>query len=74
MLQIIITASHWTPRIKKIASVLMDNPYICISSFVEAAIFKSVHPKVYIINSKQKDKKILGKVQLFKTLCETSST
>ncbi|CAK9822064.1 Putative ATP-dependent RNA helicase TDRD12 [Anthophora retusa] len=62
--QIIITATHWTPHLKKISSVLMNNPYICITSYIEAAIFKSVQPKVYIINSKKKDEKILD------VLCE----
>ncbi|XP_017788533.1 PREDICTED: putative ATP-dependent RNA helicase TDRD12 [Habropoda laboriosa] len=57
--QIIITATHWTPHLRKIASVLMNNPYVCIASYIEAAVFRSVQPKVYIINSKKKDEKIL---------------
>lgn len=61
MLQIIITAAHWTPQLKKIASIFMDNPCICIASFLEAAIFKSVHINIYVINSKKKNEKLLGK-------------
>lgn len=59
MLQIIITATHWTPQLKKVAFILMDNPYICIASFLEAAIFKSVHINIYVINSKKKNEKLL---------------
>ncbi|XP_076222302.1 putative ATP-dependent RNA helicase TDRD12 isoform X2 [Nomia melanderi] len=58
-LQIIITAKHWTPQLKKMAAVLMDCPYMCIASFIEATIFKSVYPKMYIVNSKTKDRKLL---------------
>lgn len=58
-LQIVVTAKHWTQRLKRIACILMDNPFICVASFIEAAIFKSVLPKMYIMNSKSKDKKIL---------------
>lgn len=61
MLQIIITATHWTSQLKKVAFILMDNPYICIASFLEAAIFKSVHINIYVINSKKKNEKLLGK-------------
>ncbi|CAK9807417.1 Putative ATP-dependent RNA helicase TDRD12 [Anthophora plagiata] len=57
--QIIITATHWTPHLRRITSVLLNNPYICITSYIEAAIFKSIQPKVYIINSKRKDEKLL---------------
>ncbi|XP_076635891.1 putative ATP-dependent RNA helicase TDRD12 isoform X2 [Colletes latitarsis] len=58
-LQIIITGRHWTPRLNKIARTLMYSPYICIASFIEAAIYKSVLPKMYIIHSKNKHKQIL---------------
>ena len=60
MLQIIVTAKHWTPYLKRIAYILMNNPYICITSFIEAAVFKSVCPKVYIMNSKSRDEKLIG--------------
>lgn len=39
----------------------MYNPYICIASFIEAVIFKSVRPKLYGLKSKCKNKKIVGK-------------
>ncbi|XP_076234936.1 putative ATP-dependent RNA helicase TDRD12 [Calliopsis andreniformis] len=59
ILQIIITAQQWAPSLKKFAYALMDDPYICITSFIEAAVFKSIHPKVYILNSKNKEEKTL---------------
>ena len=59
ILQIIVTAKHWTPQLKKVSRILMDSPYICITSFIEATIFQSVHPKVYIMNSKSKGRKVL---------------
>ena len=61
-LQIIITATHWTSHLKRIASILIENPCICIASFIEAAIFKSVHLQLHVINSKEKRKKLLGKI------------
>ncbi|XP_078042214.1 putative ATP-dependent RNA helicase TDRD12 [Augochlora pura] len=61
-LQIIATAKHWTPKLKKFAFVLMDSPYICITSFIEAIVFKSVLPKMYIVNTKSKNSKILDLV------------
>lgn len=39
----------------------MYNPYICIASFIEAVVFKAVCPKLYILKSTSKNKKILGK-------------
>jgi len=39
----------------------MYNPYICIASFIEAVVFKSICPKLYILKSTYKNKKILGK-------------
>ncbi|KAK1137221.1 hypothetical protein K0M31_001743 [Melipona bicolor] len=58
-LQIIIIATHWTSHLKRIASILIGNPCICIASFIEAAIFKSVHLQLHMINSKEKRKKLL---------------
>ncbi|XP_076652361.1 putative ATP-dependent RNA helicase TDRD12 [Halictus rubicundus] len=57
-LQIIITAECWTPLLKKLANILMNCPYICIASFLEATIFKSVRLKMYIVNTKNKNNKI----------------
>lgn len=62
ILQTIMTAKHWTPQLKKVSRILMDSPYICITSFIEATIFKSIRPKVYVMNSKSKERKVLGKV------------
>ncbi|XP_076749741.1 putative ATP-dependent RNA helicase TDRD12 [Xylocopa sonorina] len=59
MLQITVIATHWTAHLKKIASILMDNPYICIASFIEAIIFKNVRPKIYVMNSTKKNEKLL---------------
>ncbi|XP_015431040.1 PREDICTED: putative ATP-dependent RNA helicase TDRD12 [Dufourea novaeangliae] len=70
-LQIIVTAKHWTPQIKKLATILMDYPYICVASFIEATVFKSVHPKMYIVNTKSKDKKVLD---LLGNKCSTLRT
>nr|XP_033337678.1 putative ATP-dependent RNA helicase TDRD12 isoform X3 [Megalopta genalis]XP_033337679.1 putative ATP-dependent RNA helicase TDRD12 isoform X3 [Megalopta genalis]XP_033337681.1 putative ATP-dependent RNA helicase TDRD12 isoform X3 [Megalopta genalis]XP_033337682.1 putative ATP-dependent RNA helicase TDRD12 isoform X3 [Megalopta genalis] len=61
-LQIIATAKHWTSKLKKFALALMDCPYICIASFIEATIFKSVRPKMYIVNTKSKANKVLDLV------------
>lgn len=44
----------------------MYNPYICITSFLEAVIFKSIHPQLYLLNSTYKNKKISGK----ETMCK----
>lgn len=40
----------------------MYDPFICISSFIEAVVFKSLRPKLYIMNSAYKNQKIIGKV------------
>jgi len=61
LLQIIITATYCTPQIKKFARLVMYNPCICITSFIEAIVFKSVRPQMYILKSIWKNKKISGK-------------
>lgn len=60
LLQIIITATYWTLPIKKFTRLVMYNPYICIASFIEGVVFKSVHPKIYILMSAWKNRKIAG--------------
>lgn len=59
ILQIIISATIWTSEIKKFISLAMYNPYICITSFLEAVIFKSVRPQLCILKSTYKNKKLL---------------
>ncbi|KAF7395116.1 hypothetical protein HZH66_008290 [Vespula vulgaris] len=58
-LQIIFAARYFTTPIRTLVQKVMYNPYICITSFLEAVIFKSVQPKMYLINSKFKLQKIL---------------
>ncbi|XP_071638869.1 putative ATP-dependent RNA helicase TDRD12 isoform X1 [Temnothorax longispinosus] len=59
ILQIIISATNWTVQIKKFVHLAMYNPYICIASFIEAVVFKSICPKLYILKSTYKNEKIL---------------
>ncbi|XP_067204330.1 putative ATP-dependent RNA helicase TDRD12 [Linepithema humile] len=58
ILQTIISATKWTSEIKKFVRLVMCNPYICIASFLEAVVFKSVRPKVYKLKSTYKNQKI----------------
>ncbi|XP_029663616.1 putative ATP-dependent RNA helicase TDRD12 isoform X3 [Formica exsecta] len=58
LLQIIITGTTWTRDMKKFILYAMYNPFICIASFLEAIIFKSVHPQLYILKSIYKNQKI----------------
>ncbi|XP_018050182.1 PREDICTED: putative ATP-dependent RNA helicase TDRD12 isoform X2 [Atta colombica] len=59
ILQIIISATHWTPEIKKFVHLVMYNPYICIASFIEAMVFKSVKSlKLYHVNTGYKNQKL----------------
>ncbi|KAK2576510.1 hypothetical protein KPH14_005833 [Odynerus spinipes] len=58
-LQIILAARHFTTPMKALVQKVVDNPYICITSFIEAVIFKSVRPKMYLVNSKFRNQQIL---------------
>ncbi|XP_014604220.1 PREDICTED: putative ATP-dependent RNA helicase TDRD12 isoform X2 [Polistes canadensis] len=58
-LQIIFTARHFTRPMRTLIRKVVYNPYICITSFLEAVIFKSVQPKLYMLNSKLKLQKLL---------------
>ncbi|KAL0118063.1 hypothetical protein PUN28_009027 [Cardiocondyla obscurior] len=59
ILQIIISLTSWTEKTKRFVNFAMYNPYICIASFIEAVVFKSVCPKLYCLESKHKNNKIL---------------
>lgn len=61
ILQTIISATEWTSQLKKFVPLAMYNPYICFASFLEGIVFKSVQPKVYKLESTDKNKKIAGK-------------
>ncbi|KAL6261063.1 hypothetical protein P5V15_008590 [Pogonomyrmex californicus] len=71
ILQIIMSATECTIEMKKFVSVVMHNPYICIGSFVEAIVFKSIRPKLSRLISTDKNKKIL---ELLKDIYTTSRT
>lgn len=58
----ILSATKWTPKIKKFVFLAMYDPFICIASFIEAVVFKSLRPKLYLLRSTYKNQKILGKV------------
>ncbi|KAG5309689.1 VASA1 helicase, partial [Acromyrmex insinuator] len=58
ILQIIVSATTWTPEIKKFVHLVMYNPYICIASFIEAVVFKSVNLKLYQVNTGYKSQKL----------------
>ncbi|XP_071581111.1 putative ATP-dependent RNA helicase TDRD12 [Temnothorax nylanderi] len=71
ILRIIISAANWTGRIEKFVRFAMYNPYICIASFIEAVVFKSICPKLYILRSTYRNKKIFD---LLKDDCATLRT
>ncbi|XP_017878258.1 putative ATP-dependent RNA helicase TDRD12 [Ceratina calcarata] len=58
-LQLIITATNCTTQLKKFISALMKDPLICITSCLEAALFKSVSMNVCVVNSEKKNEKLL---------------
>ncbi|XP_025987860.2 putative ATP-dependent RNA helicase TDRD12 isoform X1 [Solenopsis invicta] len=60
ILQIIISATNWTVNIKNFVQLAMSNPYICISSFTEAVVFKSVRATIHLLQTTCKNEKILA--------------
>ncbi|XP_019700247.1 putative ATP-dependent RNA helicase TDRD12 isoform X2 [Harpegnathos saltator] len=67
MLQIILSATKWTSNIKKFVSLVMYDSFICIASFIEAVVFKSLRPKLYILKSIYKNQKILALREIWDT-------
>lgn len=58
-LQFIIAASYCTAQLKKFISAVMKDPFVCITSCLEAALFKSVAMNICVIDSKKKNQKVL---------------
>ncbi|XP_036148716.1 putative ATP-dependent RNA helicase TDRD12 isoform X2 [Monomorium pharaonis] len=59
LLQIIISATNWTVPMKRFVKLAMSNPYICFASFMEAVVFKSIHPTIHLWHSTYKNEKLL---------------
>lgn len=59
-LQTIIIARYWTPFIRKLVTAFMDNPYICIGSYMEAAVYAAIKPEFIFLSSDQKAAKVVG--------------
>ncbi|XP_066594136.1 putative ATP-dependent RNA helicase TDRD12 [Prorops nasuta] len=70
--QFIVVSRHWTKLLKRFVNEVMTDPFICISSYLEAMIYKSIRPKLYITSSEKKKEKLLGLLseeeRLFKTV------
>ena len=58
--QIIINGQTWTERVHSFINTYIENPHICISSFVEAAAFNNVQGRMLIRHSDQKKHEVLG--------------
>jgi hypothetical protein len=59
-MQIIVVAETWTDKIRSFVKMFMENPYICIGSFIEAAVFSRVKGRMLIRHSDKKKHEILG--------------
>lgn len=60
-LQIIAVADIWTEELKTFVQEYVVEPYICIDSCLEAAIFTGTESRAIVVSSKQKSDKVLGK-------------
>ncbi|OXU31874.1 hypothetical protein TSAR_010154 [Trichomalopsis sarcophagae] len=58
--QIIAAAHNWTHKIKLFVEKFMEDPYICIGSFVEAAAFSRVKGRMLIRHSEKKKEEVLN--------------
>lgn len=63
-LQIVSVSQKWTNDLKKFVFLYYQNPYICIDSCMEAAIYSMVKSRVVLSPSVGKPKKIAGEGQL----------
>ncbi|XP_012284583.1 putative ATP-dependent RNA helicase TDRD12 isoform X2 [Orussus abietinus] len=63
LLQIITVAREWTPFVKKFVMTSMDNPYVCIRSYMEAAVYGCVRATLHCMVSQGKNEKTLELLQ-----------
>ena len=47
-MQTIISGQTWTERVRSFINTYIENPHICISSFIEAAAFNKVQGRMLI--------------------------
>ena len=59
-LQVIAVAQQWTLGLRQFMDNSIVYPYVCIGSYMEAAAFSQVQPRLLIVRSKEKNNKILG--------------
>lgn len=59
-LQIIVAGTMWTEQIEDIALKWMKNPVICITSYLEAAIYSLVNFKLNITTTEEKIASLIG--------------
>ena len=64
-LQIIATARQWSGLMKEFSKQCMTDPYVCIGSYMEAAVYGRIKPKLCTIQSKLKLQKVAGKRAIF---------
>ncbi|XP_043275464.1 putative ATP-dependent RNA helicase TDRD12 [Venturia canescens] len=56
--QIVAVARHWSSLVKSFTNECVIEPYVCIGSYIEAAIFGCVKPNLLIIQEKKKIEKV----------------
>lgn len=59
-LQVIATAQLWTDNMRKFVKKWMDDTYVCIGSYMEAAAFSRFNAIVVFEHSSKKKGKVLG--------------
>lgn len=60
-LQIIVVAQYWTPEVKILVQRFMKNPYTCIASYMEAAVYAELKPQLIIQPRDEKAAKVVGR-------------
>lgn len=60
-IQVIAVSEMWCGPIKSFAQKIITNPIICIGSYLEAAIYAELKPKLHIIEKSKKVQLVLGK-------------
>ncbi|XP_024940708.1 putative ATP-dependent RNA helicase TDRD12 isoform X2 [Cephus cinctus] len=59
LLQIVTVSRHWTSILRKFVMTSMDDPYTCIGSFMEAAVYAGIKPTLCMIKLQNKTLKVL---------------
>jgi hypothetical protein len=66
--QVIATSEKWCPTVEQLLQQMSQNFLVCISAYLEAAVYAKLQPSLHYLSASSKPQAVLGELSYLRML------